>query len=1413
MQKLQTGTKEANKRIQDEITSVYEGREVVGKYKTLKYSNVRTLPVNHTYKRLSKLIDSGGTLSQKYLADVAVIDNKSKKVISKERKVSLGTVPVYTRKGGFLIQGNTYNLPHQIRLKSGAYTQNKANGDVETMMNAENGRGMKIVSPTGKNDVNVILGGKQFNAVDIATILGASEKESKGILGDQLFNHLSSKSNVRATSLKLANTLGLIGKDVTPPQSEVEKHIQEYFSQTKLDPSVTKHTLGTPLNTVNKKTILLGIARNVAVKKGAEEDDKENLMFKKIMTPQKLLAEGVNTELKKSEMKMKGALNNPFKVQVFDALKEPTLEKAAKGFMTTAAISRMPEEYNPLQTTQGNMEITPVGEGGISSSEMITPSVRSLHSSQLGFIDPIKSPEGANTGITLSLTHGAHIDKFGNPALMVRDVKTGKETVKTVGDLWDKKIAFPDDHKGSVGIRHKNDIQVGRLKSADYQLIHAEDMYGPAMNSLGMISSNDPTRSLMASKHVLQALPLAKRDVNPVRLQGKNGNMSAELAKHHLVTADTSGTVTKVDEKNGLIHYTDSAGTKQTQDYAKDKLRLNTKTYIDHYPIVKAGDKIKKGQALVDSNFTKDGELALGKNLRAAWMMFPGTRNDAFIVSEDAAKKMTSLHGVRFKTDASTGTEYSKQKFASLFPEIAKKIDMSKYDAHGIMNEGEAASKDEPITLGFRKMDPSEVRFENDKVKKLLYGGYAPEMSKWKTQETGVIRTREKRGNNYHITATYKSPLKKGDKVAGRSGNKGIISGVLPMHEMPTDETGKPLDIVFGGAGVTSRQNPAQISEAALTEVAHKTGKKYSLPHYTNDDLSEFAQQEADKNGVQLYHKVYDPVRKKHLKDKVFVAHYNTLKLFKQGEGTYSAIGHGPVDGMKQPKKGGKISASSISNMEINALLAHNARDFLREVGSVKSQENKDWFNAFEAGHIPPPPEPKSAREKFHGLLGQMNIKVHADGNHLHTIPMTDKDVTRVSIGRVSQPYGMKRNTMEPVNKGFYDTRIFGGHGSQYGHIDLKQKVINPFYKKTVASLLGKTEAELDKDIHHEGISGVYHKIGKLNTTERLAELRSEVKHTSDVGKADRAIKAIKAIKKLDSLKQSPSETMFISKIPVLPTSMRPPTKLPNGSLVEHDVNEHYANIIHSVNTLEEAKKAKAPAQIVNGLHKELQEHIGAMYGTNLSPNKKSQKKELKSVMDIVAGENPKTSFWHQRILKNKVFGSGRAVIAPHTKNMGIDQIELPNNVAWSMYEPHVVRKMSQMGIPVNESKKMIENRNESATRVLDSAMREIPVVINRAPSLHKHNMTGHYASRTSGNVMHIPAVIEDGQNADYDGDQLGIHVPFGHKAIQDVKTKIMASKQLMNSAKKNNLMMGIDLDPFIGFYDTTRKKNGNRKS
>jgi len=1413
--KLITSPEKHNEDIKQKIKEHLENNPISGAHKVLHFENIEFKDPKDDWHSMQEALKKKKSVHTKVYATAKVVNKHTGKV-EDEKKVYVGSIPYKNKLGTYLVEGSHYVIPHQFRLKPSGYTMVKNNGNVETMFNTAGGQSMKVVTPQSKDDLWVEVGSRKYNAYDIYKLLGASDDEIKKKLGDKLYVLTKSKSDLNKTLKSLAEVTGVVSADkANTPEGMAQ--LKEAIQSGKLDPEATKHTLGVNTDHVNKDALLAATKKVVKVKRGeAEADDKENLIYKKVMKPEDLIVEGVKRNLNKEIWKKRAPLNsfNPAKVE--HVWNEPLLNKASKNFVTTSAISRMPEGYNPLQIQQINADVTPLGEGGVKSSEVITPSMRGLHLSQLGYIDPIKSPEGSNTGITLSLTENAYVDKHNNPAMLVKNLKTGKLEVKRLKDLWDKKVAFPDvDKKGTVGIRHGNNLFEGKIHQADYQIPDASLMFGPAMNSLGALSSNDPTRNLMASKHILQALPLAERDRPHVVIGDSKGNVPlTEYAKQHLPVAPVDGTIVKMDKKEGMIYVKDKDGKTHKVPYSAYKTPLNTKTYIKHYPTVKVGDKVKAGQHLADSNYTKDGQYALGKNLRVGFMMYPGTRNDAFVVSESAAKKMTSLHYHKKDIDKDKNIEFNKQKFVNLFPDIAKKIDLNKYDEKGFLKPGVHLHKGEPVYLGVKKLDENEVKFSNEKVKKLLYGGYAPFMEEWKYDYPTKLDKIDDSRSKVRMILTYKAPLKVGDKIAGRSGNKGIISKIIPDKEMPHDEHGKPIDVIMGGAGVASRQNPAQIIEATLGAVSEKTGKQYVIPHFTDENLAEFAKKEAEKHGVKLYHKVYDPVRKTYLKNPVFIGNYHVQKLFKQGDSAWSAVGYGATDGLDQPKKGGKTSASSISNMEVNALLAHGAKDFLRETFKIRSQKNRDWFNAFMRGDsILPMPEEKTSLKKFKSLLHQMHMNVVEEGDKIKVVPMTDKDIKKMSNGEVKSPFGLKHGTLNEVPHGFYDPKIFGGDGNYYGHIELGDKIINPNYKPIVAKVLGMSEKQLDKKIEEGKISEIEKQLNKVNLNTVEKTYKQAIKKTNDPNKINQGVRVVKAIKKLKENDMHLKDVAFISKIPVIPTKYRPVSKLPNGTVVDHDINNHYSTIISAANALKEAKKEFGDNHPITGkLKTELQKHVGAMYGVNDSPDPVLKRKGVKSVQEIIAGKKPKESLWQQNVLQNKVFTSGRAVIIPKEKYLPMDQVELPKEVAWKIFEPHVTRKMSQAGLSSTDIQKHLEERTHTAKRFLEDTMKEVPVVINRAPTLHKHNMIGAYAKISPDNAMRISPLHENPQNADYDGDQLAIHAPLTQKAIDDVKNKMLASKQLFGARNNENLQMKIDLDPYVGFYHATKYPNGMKK-
>jgi len=1411
--KLITSHEEQNDRLNKKIEDYLKNNPVEGAHKSIHFSDIEVKRPDDSWSNIQDKIQNKKSIHSKVYATASIVNKHNGRVEDKKR-VFLGSVPYKNKMGTFLSDGSHYVVPNQFRLKPSGYTMVKNNGNIETMFNTNGGHSMKIVSPQSKDDLWVQVGSRKFNTYDILKVLGAKDDEIKHKLGKNLYEMLKSKSKLEKTVKSLAEVTKAVSVDkaMTPEGME---YIKKSLESGKLDAEATKKLLNVSTDKMDKDVIMSATNNVVAVKKGERTpDDKENLIYKKVVPAEDLIMEGINKNLRNELWKKKAPLNsfNPSKVE--QVINEPLLNKASKRFLSSSALSRMPEGYNPLQLQQINAEVTPLGEGGVKTTESITPEMRSLHLSQVGFIDPIKSPEGATTGITLSLTENSYVDKNNNPAMMVKNLKTGKMEIKRLNELWDKKVAFPDPKpNGTVGVRRNGTIVEDHIKNADYQLADLSHLYGPGMNSLGAISANDQTRNLMASKHILQALPLVDRENPAVVLADSHGNnMLTKYTKEHLPISPTNGTITNINKVQGFIEIKGNDGKKHKVSYSAFKTPLNTKTYIKHFPIIKVGDKVRAGQHLAESNYTKNGQYALGTTLKTAFTIFPGTRNDAFVVSESASKKMTSLHSAKFDVKKDKNIEFSKRKFVTMFPDVAKKINLNNYDDKGFLKSGVKLNKGEPLYLGVKKMDTDEIKFANEKVKKLLYGGYTPFMEEWKYSDPAKIDKLTNEKGNIRMVMTYKSPLKVGDKIAGRSGNKGIVSKIIPDHEMPRTEDGQPLDLMMGGAGIASRQNPAQIIEATLGSVSKKTGKQYVLPHHFNEDLSDFAANEAKKHNVKLYHDIYDPARKKKIKQKVFVGDYHVQKLFKQGDGAWSAVGYGATDGLDQPKKGGKTSASSVSNMEVNALLVHGAKDFLRETFKIRSQKNREWFNSFMRGDtFLPVPEDKTSLKKFKTLLHQMNMNVKEENNKIKIVPLTDKDVKRMSNGEVTKPYGLKQGTLTDIKGGFYDTKIFGGNGTNYGHIDLGEKIINPNYQEFIARSLDMTPKALSETIQKDGIKKIESEINKINLDKVYKKAQSEIKKTNDPNKINQNVKIIKAIKKLKDTGHNVRDVTLISKIPVIPTAYRPVSKLPNGTVVDHDINNHYTAIMDAVNTFKDAKKEFGNNNPITGeLRAEVQKHVGALYGVNESPDPTLKKREIKSVQEMIAGKKPKESLWQTNVLQNKLFSSGRAVIIPKDKYLGMDEVELPKEVAWKMYSPHLHRNMARTGMSSTDIQHHIDNKTVTAKKFLDDAMKNIPVVINRAPTLHKHNMLGAYPKISADNAMKISPLHENPLNADYDGDQLAIHVPLTQKSIDDVKNKLMASKQIFGEKNNNHVAFDIDLDPYIGFYHSTKYNKNN---
>jgi len=1371
---------------------------IEGNFYKIEVSNVKGIQKEVDLEDVKNAILKGKSLFNEIRGDVCLIRKKDNKKIECKKNILIAKVPKFSPKETFIIDGNSYAIPNQQRLKPGTYLFERKNGEIVTIVNPIGNRQFKITLNPDTGVIYFNIGNSNVSVVSILKALGVSDEEIKRKLGKKLYEININKTNPTDLEKFIKKSYSLPNDIKQKPLTEQIKYI---FDHMELDPDVNKRNFGVETSKLTPELIFANIKQILKAYRGEEVDlkQKNNLANRKVLNAIHLMPEYFAKNSVKEIFKIKQKLNNPALNSLNDVFNHNYLTDTLKSFLTVSKISRMPEEYNPIQTHMATKLLTPLGEGGIETDRALTEDDKAIHSSQLGFIDPVVSPEGAKTGITLAVTNNAYVDENGEPAIEVLNVKTGKKEIKTIKELWNKKVAYPASKerakKEGIPIRDgEKEYTVKSLKDVDYAIESSSDIHTSSTKTLPLINSMDGMRATMAQKHAQQALSLEHREAPIVRTKDKNEDFYKKIAEktNQVVKSPVSGKVEKITDD-----YIQIDGHKIK--YIKD-LPLARKTYISMEPKVKVGDRVKKGEVIAESNYAKDGYFANGVHLRTAWMSMPGNRNDAIIVSETAAKNLTSLHMYKEEIHIDRDDVLDLKKAKALFPLTLSKYDLSKYDEHGVIKKGATVKFNEPLVI--------KLVVNKDKpitsLEKTLFKPYKLKLETWTHHHDGKVVSVNKSGNNIRVFVKTKSKAQIGDKLSGRYGNKGSISLILPDDKMPKNEKGEPVHIIVTSAGVISRINPGQLIEATLGKVGKKTDKSYVLDQYSLTDNLKFAEEEAKKHGVEQYETLINPETGKPFPQKVFVGEPYTYKLFKDSESGMSATATDRVNINEQPAKGGKTSASSFSNMEINALLAHNAKDLLREARKIKGQKNDAWFEAFRKGQPLPKPAENFAYEKFKALLSQLNVNVEDDPNSFNLVPATDKDIIKKGPKEVKSAETINATDGSPRKGGLFDPSIFGELGNRYAHIKLNEPLINPIYSYEIAFLLGIPEKKLKEMMVEDGVDSIIKKLSAIDINKEIKKLKDENKKTSNEQLKDRNLKIIKFLEKLKNNNLSLKDVAVLKTVPVIPPVYRPIIKDHTGKYGVSDLNLHYQEIINLNNTLKEAKQNKLSKKTINDLKLSLQHAIGAMYGLYPSNNPAIANKQVKGILDVLGGNRPKDSFVQEQLLRKNQFMSGRAVITPSRGDLKLDEIELPEEMGLKMYEPHISREMAKMGYTQLQIKEMIKNKDEKVIKLLHRLGKEIPVVYNRAPSLWKHNLIGAYPKFVPGHSISLPPMVERALAADYDGDQIAVHVPVTPEGIKDVKEKMLASKQLFTdqgTLTHKDLLMITDQDAVIGAY------------
>jgi len=1433
LHRVLSSAEERRERIrQQTVAALAKTMPVEGTKFSLEVKDISVEKKDFTLKEQKEAILVGKSLNERVSATLIIRNNKTGKVVDKQKK-TVAQLPWMTPRHTFTVKGTEYSLSNQLRIKPGVYTRTRNNGDLEANFNLGRGRNFRIFMVPETGVFYLQYDSTKIPLYPVLETLGVSPADVKKAWGAKLVDvnrkaNKNTQANLRKLYLKIVKESD---RTASPTLKDMAREIAKAYENTVLHKRVTKTTLGQEFDRVSVKALLIASKKILRVYNKVEpEDDRDSLEFKTLHTVDTFFGERISKNAGRAfQSKVKFKLNGTADPTIKSIMPPTPFSRPLKTLITTSSLSSNPSQINPIEILDSAVKVTSLGEGGISSLRSVPDSTRDQHGTHLGILDPVRTPESGGVGVDLRVTAYGAVNDEGDMFSLLKNVKTKKLEYVNVLDFTKKNVAFPttDITKNKVPVLFGDTIKNVSRNQVDYQVPSTAAMYSPSTNIVPGINGMQGNRAIMGAKQVTQSLPLVNREVPWVQVQGntKTGeSMEDVFGTIHLPKSPVAGTISKIDTKTDTIHIKDNNGSVFKVPYARN-FPFASKTRLDHSVNVAKGDKVKKGAFLADSNFTKDGRYAGGTNLKVAYMAWKGyNSNDALIISEGASKnKLTSEHMYRHSLSITANIEPGVDKHRTYFGGKFTAAEYNNIDRSGAPKVGSKIKPGELLIVAVKKV----VRSTEDEILGNLSRGlvrpYRDASILWEHKHEGTVKDVRVTPRSIKVTVLTLEPMGVGDKLAGRYGNKGVVSLVIPDNEMPQGEDGKPLDLLLTSAGVVSRINPAQIIETAISKVAVKTGKVIQLPHYDNVNRVKFAKDLLKKHGIKDKETVTDPITGKKIPN-IMVGQQYMLKLFKSTETNFSARGVGATDVNGQPTRGGPEGAKSFGAMDFLALVAHDARAILKEGSTVKSDKNEEYWRRVQLGLPTPDIKTSHAFNKYTTMLQGGGINVKKQGDIFSVLPMTDKDTDALAQREVENAGIMKVKSSKnggakyvPETGGLFDFSITGGpSGTKWSKIKLAEPIVNPVFAKPARELLGMSGIEFTKYSTEAGGAAVKTKLNSLNLPGLERSLKAKISQKINIRSPSAATQVdgwVRQLKYIGSLKKqnlSPGDAYVISKVPVIPPIMRTVVTTSDGSALISDPNYLYKDLIlvnESIkNTPKELKALEEPGQS----NKQLYDAVGAVFGTNPPVNAKTLGRGVKGFMTQIVGEtSPKYGFFHEKLIKKRQQLSGRGTIAPDP-SLGLDQVGIPEDMLWSMYKPFTTRRLVRKGTAPVAAIGMVDNRTPEARIELNAELKERPVLINRAPTLHRFGLIGAYAVPVPGKTIRLNPFAEEGLNADYDGDAMQVYTPSMPKAVEEAK-RMTLSNLIFSDGKKSSLLVKPQHEAVYGAFSGSQAKGKAR--
>ena len=757
------------------VESVRQQFPVKGRVQTLSLEKIDVRDTLHPddIRSQQRAKSDGSSWAVPMFGTFVLKDNLSGKTVEK-RTVRIADIPKMTKRYSYIVSGQEYQVDSQWQLKPGAYARHSQVGELKVQFNCT-GPGSKsfnmLFNPE-KRQFQVRWNKANIPAYPILSSMGVTDEQMQKAWGKDI---LEASKKARGVDGALANAFRSDRGRNPTSEEEAKEHMWNTLQASQMDADATRRTLGRAYESVTGAALLTATQRILSMHQGEPEDDRDSLIFKRLRGVGDYAQDKIGGQAWQIRNKMLRKVDNATAIR--DIVKSEHFNAPIVQTFHKNQAARVASQINPLEMISGNMQTTVRGPGGIQSEHGVVDETKFINASHFGFLDPINTPEGPTSGVSLRLPIG--IRKVGDePRIPLYNLKTHKMELVNPATLVEASLLLPDQvtwkdgRPQPVGPKVKmlaagNDLTIGKFSDADYVMRHPAQIFNITSNMIPFLHNTNGNRAGMAARHFEQAISLEHREVPLVQVAtgADTGPQTFEemIGRQTSHVSDVAGKVTAI-KRDGII--VQAADGKKHEIQLYDHYPLNEpKALLHSTPRVAVGDTVRKGQHVADTNFTRDGALALGTNLRVAYMPYKGYNfDDGIVISESASKRMSSVHLAKPSMMSDAQMSFDPGKFRVLHPGTYKTEQYEKIGSDGIVRVGQRVKPGDPLVLATTPFQLQD-RVGIAAIRKSLSGVHTDKSLKWESEHEGEVVGTHRKGDAVYVHVKTVEPMGAGDKM------------------------------------------------------------------------------------------------------------------------------------------------------------------------------------------------------------------------------------------------------------------------------------------------------------------------------------------------------------------------------------------------------------------------------------------------------------------------------------------------------------------------------------------------------------------------------------------------------------------------------------------------------------------------